>query len=472
MAARDPRDKIIAELREENAQLRAQLKAALEEIAKLKEELGKSSSNSSKPPSSDSPQARDSRKKKPPTGRKPGGQPGHQRSTRPLVPLDQVNRVFVHKPSHCAKCEAPLSGEDPTPLRHQVFELPKVKPSVDEHQLHALPCACGHVTRAALPAGVPTGAFGPGVCAAVATLLAVYRMSRRMVTEFMADFFDLAMCTGSVVKCQQVVSAAVAKPVKKAHEHVKAAPVKYCDESGWREGRQRAFLWTVVTAAVTVFVIHARRSAEAAKAVVGNVTGLLVTDRHGAYNAWPDRWRQFCWSHLTRAFQAIAERGGASKAIGEALLAEKTKMFEWWHRVRDGTLQRTTFRRKMKTLRSDVYLLLMKGARTCAGTKTGRTCNKLLDHFESLWTFVKHEGVEPTNNGGERALRHGVILRKVCYGSHSSHGSRFIERMLTCHATLRQQGRNVLDFLTEASEAQLMGTRPPSLLPSRSARSR
>lgn len=454
----DPRDELIA-------QLRAELAAARAEIAALKERLGESSNNSSKPPSSDGPTARGERKRKGPSGRKPGGQPGHERSIRPLVPLEKVAKVVTCKPSRCGKCARRLSGEDPEPLRHQVFELPKVEPIVSEYQLHALGCCCGHVTRGELPPGVPTRAFGPSVDAAVAVLLAVYRLSRRMVPEFFRCFFGLTMSPGSVVKCQQAASRAIAKPVEDAHAHVMAVGVKYCDETSWREARDRAWLWTVVTSTVTVFIIHARRTADAAREALGPIHGILGTDRHGAYNGWPDIVRQFCWSHLRRAFIAMSERGGASKKIGDALTAEKDRMFAWWHRVRDGTLSHASFRRYMLPLQDRVATLLEKGTRTCANAKTGRTCQKLLDHFDAMWTFAYREGIEPTNNDAERALRHAVILRKLCFGSHSSRGSRFTERMLTCHATLRQQGRDILSFLTDACQAALSGCEAPSLLP-------
>jgi transposase len=445
-------------LKAENTALRA-------EVAALKEELGRSSNNSGKPPSSDGPEARAERKKKTPTGKKPGGQPGHARSIRELVPLEKVAKVVACRPSRCARCNARLSGEDPDPLRHQVAELPRVEPTIDEYQLHALTCTCGHVTRAELPPGVPTGAFGPTVVAAVALLLGVYRLSRRLAPAFFRDFFGLTMSPGSVVKCQQAASEAVATPVAQAHEHVKAAEMKYSDETSWREARQGAFLWTVVTAAVTVFVIQARRTKEAAAKALGKIHGFIVTDRYVAYDDWPDAIRQFCWAHVTRALIKISERGGDSQRIGLALLAEKNQMFDWWHRVRDGTLARSTFRRYMKPLQDRVWALLQEATQTCADTKTGRTCQKLLDHFDALFTFVYREGLDPTNNAAERSLRHAVILRRLCFGSHSANGSRFTERLLTCHATLRQQGRDILTFLTQACRARLNGTAAPSLLP-------
>ena len=115
-------------------------------------------------------------------------------------------------------------------------------------------------------------------------------------------------------------------------------------------------------------------------------------------------------------------------------------MFEWWHRVRDGTLARSTFRRYMRPVQARVADMLEEGCRSsCA--KTQRTCLRLLQNSHALWTFVYNTGIEPTNNIGERAIRRAVIIRKTSFGSQSEHGCRFLERVLTVHATLRQRGR-------------------------------
>ena len=173
-----------------------------------------------------------------------------------------------------------------------------------------------------------------------------------------------------------------------------------------------------MTATVTVFMVHTRRTADAARAILGRANGVLVSDRHGAYNWWPVVKHQFCWAHLRRDFVKIAERGCDSERIGNALLAETERMFLWWHRVRDGTLARSTFRVYMRSLQHRVEALLAEGA---AGPhfKTARTCVKLLKHADALWTFLYIEGVEPTNNTAERAVRHGVLYRKGSYGTHS-----------------------------------------------------
>jgi transposase len=189
-----------------------------------------------------------------------------------------------------------------------------------------------------------------------------------------------------------------------------------------------------------------------------------VTDRYSAYNWYPVRWRQLCWAHLLRDFAAMRDRGGCSAELGEALLAQAHQMFTWWHRVREGTLKRSTFRSYMTPLRREVERLLEAGSR-CGVPKTAGTCRDILKRREALWTFVQVEGVEPTNNTAERSIRPGVLWRKGSFGTQSAEGSRFVESMLTVVTTLKQQQRNVLEYLTAACEAALRGEAAPSLLP-------
>ena len=157
-------------------------------------------------------------------------------------------------------------------------------------------------------------------------------------------------------------------------------------------------------------------------------------------------------------------RGGPSKALGDALLAQAHQMFRWWHRVRDGTLQRSSFRSAMTPLRREVERLLEAGSR-CGVPKTAGTCQDILKRREALWTFVQVDGVEPTNNTAERAIRPGVLWRKGSFGTQSAEGSRFVASMMTVVATLKQQKRNVLEYLTTACAAALRGEAAPSLLP-------
>ena len=469
----DPRDERIRQLEQRVQHLEEQLAVALaalgematlrKENEELKEKLRASSQNSSKPPSSDPPTI--TREPKKPTGRKPGGQPGHKRHQRELFPPEKVRNVTECRPTHCHDCRRRLHGADPNPRRHQVADLPKVEPIVDEYRLHTLTCSCGATTSGELPKGVPTGAFGPRVVATITTLLGVYGLSRRDVAELLGDAFGFPISVGGVVGCQKIGASSLAAPHAEAQAEVPKAPVKNADETGWQVGNLYACLWTVVTPTVTLFRIQRERSRDAARNVLGKPHGLLGSDRYSVYDHWPKRFRQFCWAHLARLFVRFSERSDPKSArLGVALTLAKDEIFTLWHRVRDGTLARSTFQRHMAPLRRRILDLLEDRARASRCDKTQRTCARLLKHFRSLWTFVDHDGIEPTNNVAEQAIRRAVILRKTSFGSQSDHGCRFLERVLTVHATLRKRGALVHDFIVAACRAHMLGSRGPSLL--------
>jgi transposase len=253
--------------------------------------------------------------------------------------------------------------------------------------------------------------------------------------------------------------------VQEARDYVATQTVAHMDETSWRPGGTRAWLWVVVTHLVTVVLSRRSRGGQGARELLGeHFSGILVTDRYSAYNWYPVRWRQVCWAHVLRDFAAIRGRGGASEEIGEALLAKAHQMFTWWHRGCEGTLQRSTFQSYMSPLRREVERLLEAGSR-CGVSTTEGMCHEIVKRREALWTFVQVAGVEPTNNAAERSIRPGVQRRKISFGTQSEEGSRFVESMMTVVATLKQQKRDILAYLTAAHEAALWGEAAPSLLP-------
>jgi len=437
-------------------------------IEELERRLGLTSQNSSKPPSSDAPFVRRPPKKEP-TGRKPGGQPGHEGHHRELLPPDQVDEVVEHWPTQCENCQAPLPEgirvEVDEPLRHQVTELPPVSARVAEHRMHTQQCpGCGWATPCPWPEGLPTGAFGPRLASVVSVLTGCYRMATRMAEEAVHDLFGARISLGSVVACEQTASVAVAPAVEEAREYVQQQAVAHADETGWVQGRKRAWLWVLATTWVVVFLVHAQRSRKAAREILGKFAGILVSDRWSVYRIH-DGLRQICWAHLRRDFQAMSELSGKAGRLGKELVRLTARMFRWWNRVRDGPMSRAEFQRRMKPLRARVEALLQQGVESARPRVSGMCWDIAGRHGDALWTFVDVEGVEPTNNNAERPLRHAVIWRKSSYGTHSEEGSRFVERMLTVRATLRAQNRNVLAYVTQAVEASLRGLPPPSLLP-------
>jgi transposase len=386
--------------------------------------------------------------------------------------VEEVDAVVVLKPDRCSGCHAPLWGDDPTPFRHQVIEIPPLQSVVTEYQWHQLVCAgCGEVTRAPWPEGVPSGTYGPRVQATVALYTGAYRLSKRTTQQMMEEVFGVPMSVGTIGPLEQATTEAVAAPVEEARTYVQAQEVAHLDETSWRQGDKRAWLWVAVTSLVTVFVVRLSRGGQVARELLGeHFSGILVTDRYSAYNWYSVRWRQLCWAHLLRDFEAMRARGGCSEEIGDALLAQAHQMFAWWHRVREGTLQRSTFRSYMTPLRREVERLLDVGSR-CGVPKTAGTCRDILKRRQALWTFVQVAGVEPTNNPAERSLRPGVLWRKGSFGTQSAAGSCFVESMMTVVTTLKQQQRNILEYLTAACEAALQGEAAPSLLPASAQKS-
>jgi transposase len=441
--------------------------AALEAtLAPLREQLKQHSRTSSRPPSSDPPQALVQRLRRAPSGRRPGGQPGHEGHARELVPVEQVAVVIPVKPERCWRCQQPLQGEDWQPKRHQVAEIPPMQPGVMEYQLPQLVCsACGAATRAEVPAEVPVGGFGPRLQAITAWCTGAYHRSKRTTQTVLKDLCGVSLGLGTMAHLEQATVRAVAAPVAGARAYVPQQPAAYLDETGGREGRQRAWLWTAVTAGVTVCVVRLSRRAAVAHELLGErFWGYVVTDRWSAYTWYPTWRRQVCWAHLRRDIEAMSGRGGPFREIGEALQVQVCRMVHWWHRVRDGTLAHTSFACSMRPIRREVERLLDVG-QTCGVPKTEGVCREILKVRQAWWTFVRHEGVEPTNNAAERAIRPGVLWRKGRFGTQSPEGSRFVEAMMTVVTTLKPQHRPVLDYLTATCEAAMHDEPAPSLLP-------
>jgi transposase len=441
--------------------LRREVAALRRQVADLTARLGQNSQNSSRPPSSDPPAVKRAPPREP-SQRKRGAQPGHELHCRALLPADET---IARHPTACRRCGEALAGSDPAPLRHQVVELPPLKPLVTEYQLHRLGCPrCGTSTCAALPAGVPPGQQGPRLQATLAVLTGAYRLSKDQAEALCADLFRIPVCAGTICQLEQQTTQALAPVVEELRAHIKTEHANL-DETGWREEGKRAWLWVAVTAAVTVFHIARSRGGAVARSLLGPGLHWVVTsDRYSAYQWLSLRRRQLCWAHLRRDFQAMIDRNNGGSRIGQELLVFSDDVFHWWYRVRDGTLRRSSLRTLIAEQRPWLRALLDEGA-ACGCAKTAAVCRELRRLEPALWTFLRAEGVEPTNNAAERALRHAVLWRKSSYGTASRKGSAYVAHILSVVASCRQQGRNVLEFVTACCQARLQGQTPPSLLP-------
>jgi transposase len=427
----------------------AELESLKIENAALRERLGQNSQNSSKPSSSDAPQHRRTYHRES-SGKKQGAQTGHVGHGRKLKPVEEVDHVVDLRPISCEQCGRSLRGNDSQPYRHQVTEIPQAQAEVTEYRRHTLSCQrCGTLTEIEWSAEMPRGSFGPHLQATVAYLTGRLGLSHRDVVEALSALYRIEISLGSVSAMQRQVSYALAAPVKTAQGYVQRQGVNYVDETGWREKGKGHWLWLNATKDVTVFRLLKSRNQMAAREVIGNgENSVITTDRYPGYSWLSNERRQLCWAHLKRDFQAIAERSGESKVIGEALLEQTKELFHLWHQARDGTLSRRSFRRLLAPVQQRVKELLAEGSE-CKSAKTRGTCRQLRMLEASLWTFICGEEVEPTNNKAERALRRAVLWRRKSFGTQSEGGSRFVERILTVVTTLRQQGRDVLGYLTE-----------------------
>jgi transposase len=438
-------------------------------VAELEARLGQNSTNSSRPPSADPPGARPAAPPSAP-GRRPGGQPGHRGAFRLLVTEPHITQIERYEPPACDRCGTPLAAapgpDDPPDQRHQVVDILPMQVQVTEHQLAARTCTtCGHVTRAAWPAGVPRGVVGPQLAATVAVLTGRYRLSKREAAACLVDLFSVELSVGAISALEQQVSAALAPVVAEAQAAIQAAAVVNMDETGWRQARQRAWLWTVVTALVTVFHIDHSRSGHVARTLLGTEwAGIVGSDRYAAYRWLGVERRQVCWAHLKRDFQKLVDFGPGPRPVGERLLACHAHVFELWQRYRAGELERAELPLLIGRVAAEVRAILE--AATERGHPVAQSLSReLLAVWPALWTFVVVEGVEPTNNVAERALRPAVLWRKGSFGTHSDGGSRYVERMLTVRASCRAQGRSVVGFLVAAITAAHLNQPHPSLLP-------
>jgi transposase len=393
-----------------------------------------------------------------PSTKKAGGQHGHTKAQRDL--RDRPDHVYECKPATCRNCGQPLHGDDPQPLRHQVWDIPPLQPVITEYRRHRLRCSHCSVTTCG-PA--PAGQDGPRLKAACALLTGAYRLSKAKVAHLLADLFAIPICAGQVC----AIEAEVGQQLKPVVDELLAAARRQpanVDETSMGRGR---WLWVMVTAVATVYQVVSGRNRDALRALVGaDYRRVLTSDRHKAYDHLAQHRHQLCWAHLRRDFQAMIDRHNAGSTIGRELLALSGQMLAWWKRVRDGTLTKVRFAGRLhaeRDFRVRFRAVLARGSR-CGCAKTAGTCRELLRREVSLFWFAFVSGVEPTNNAAERALRHGVLWRKVSHGPKSVMGSEYLGCIWSVVETCRQQRRGVWDFLTEFVAATADGYAGPSLL--------
>lgn len=448
------------------AALEQQVAVLMKQVAELTSRLGRNSGNSSSPPSTDSPEQRRKRNERnKSSGRKRGGQKGHGGARRALLPPEKVSEVVDLYPPECENCWKPLAKvPDASPKRYQQTEIPPIQPRTTEWRRHTVTCPdCGYKTCAHYDENViPSSPFGVRLMAIIALVTGVYHLSRRKAARLLSDVLGVEMSLGALSSVEARVSDAVQPAVDEAWEKVGGAEIKHTDGTSWYQAGVTMALWTIATSAATVFKILADSTKDTLKPLYGALHGILVSDRAKALNFWAMERRQVCWAHLLRKFVSFAERDGPCATFGRELLDYTALTFDYWHDFKAGKLTREQFIVRMAPVRQHMEALLAKAAAAGVASLSG-SCADILAHKLALWTFVEHEGVEPTNNHGEQEIRAFVLWRKRCFGTQSERGNVFAQNLMTVAHTARKQKKNVFDFLTRCCEAQRDKTATPSL---------
>jgi len=432
------------------------LEDRVRELERIIAVLTRNSSNSSRPPSSDPPGAKKGKRKAKSGKRKQGGQPGHKGKKRELLPPEEMDEIHDVFPKRCEGCKRPFSSALLTPsqkpFRHQVFDFPEVVPTKEEYRCHSLTCQCGHRTTASLPTNIAQSNFGPRVHAAIAYLASAHRCSRRGIAEIMENFFNIDISTGAICNAAERASEACVPVVQVIKRYTASALTLNIDETGWKSKGDRRYLWTFVSPLAVLFVVAASRGAKVLKEVLGaSFDGIISSDDHSAYSSYHKNGiRQLCWAHIIRKFKGLKDGRSSPDAylFSKNMLKEIGTIFTIWHAFLDSDCTRkqlwlatALIRGRMKRY-CNHYL---KSEDPLVQTRAKRT----LKNWDHLFSFLQHEGVEPTNNIAERAIRPAVQWRKICFGSQSDVGERFTERLLTVVRTCQMHGVNSFEFLVK-----------------------
>jgi transposase len=301
--------------------------------------------------------------------------------------------------------------------------------------------------------------------AAVVTMTARHRVSRRGISELARDLFGVTLSTGAVDAICQRASDALAGPHLHLQDWVLDQGMVHVDETGWRTRGEGRALWTATTQGAAYFQIAEHRNRAQFDQLVGTTyPGIVISDRWPGYSHLDPDQRQVCWSHLQRDFRRHADGLAEQKTFGERGLPLCDQVFTAWRAYQHTHHDRARLGAEIAPIKTQLRQLLERASPKSKRTRFHRQfANNLLKVWPALWTFTTTDGVEPTNNPAERALRGPVIHRKLSLGTQSHNGERFAERALTAATTCRMQRRSLFTYLSDLFTAHNRGDPFPAL---------
>jgi transposase len=414
-------------------------------VEELEARLAQNSQNSSRPPSSDPPQQRAKRRKSK-EKRKPGAKKGHKGHQQSL--LEPTESVPV-PPRPCACGSQDFVGLSAFHT-HQHIELPAIQMEITHFILQQGECAaCGATSKGSVPAGFETG-YGARLTGFIGELSGMQRSSRRAVKDFCQSVLGIPISVGAVQRCVDRVSQAILPHYEAIAARARSLRVNHVDETPWYQHGVLAWLWVMVNGTVAFFSVKASRSKAAFEELIGHWAGILVSDGYGAYRKWA-KLRQTCLAHLIRRAKGLSERKDvAISRLGQRVASELDRLIQWAHAPPTQGEVSTWYARMC-------HLIDQHRGRK---DEAGRFARHLEAELGNLWIFLLEEGVDPTNNRAERALRFAVLWRRMMQGSFNEKGDRWVERILSLRETCRLRGLPTYPILVEALTCSFQKTTP------------
>jgi transposase len=417
-------------------------------VEQLEARLNKNSRNSSKPPSSDSPYSKPKRSKKAKSKKSRGGQKGHQGHRRQMLDPTRVEQVT---PSRCPCGHHGFDQQAMTPFyTHQHIELQRIPLNISHFVLNKCACPeCGKTVKASLPASVCTG-YGPRLSAFIGELSGLNGMSRKDVKRLCGSVLGLPISTGAIQKIIDRVSLALEPAYQAIGRIARSAKCNYIDETSWYKDNSLNWLWAMVNDRVALYRVDPKRSKEAFGLLVEDWQGILVSDGYGLYRSWVHG-RQTCLAHLIRKADGLAERRKPNLRICGHMAASFLRQLVHFANSPPDPKTWNQFYRQ---------LLLLLSLFEEDIDDAGRLARQMLREIDSLWFFLDHHGVEPTNNQAERALRCGVLWRKRSLGTQSDKGNRWVERILSLKETCRLKDKPTFPVMVELIRSNFNNSSP------------
>jgi transposase len=450
------------------AQLQARIVEQDAEIAELKRQLGASSRNSSKPPSSDGLDKPAPKSLRGRSERKPGGQPG--REGRTLRQVERPDEVVVHEPGACTGCGGTLTGEDRPAgvLRRQVFDIPKSTVRVVEHRLLARRCVCGTVTQAPAPAGVSAPAqYGPHAAAIAVYLVLGQHLPVARTAALLAELFGTPMSVGTVAAWTSRAAAGLEPFTAAARRALGGAELVHLDETGLRVAGRLHWLHVASSARFTGLFCHRRRGKEAidAAGVLPGFTGIAVHDAFTSYSRYPTATHALCNAHLLRELIAVVDHHDAHPPSG----ADTPAGWCWAAQVIDALLALKAITGTgalpgpdvLATSRRLIVSAALIGASArggppgAVGRRHRALARRIRRRLDEYLRFASDLRVPFDNNLAERDIRMAKIKQKVSGCLRTLAGAQDFAAMRSYLSTAAKHGRRPFDVLTELTSGNV-----------------